>query len=65
MPEGFVPRQVKRRRELRRLCLLTDTKATHWHRTWMKGRSEYARGMADAYSEVFHALSLMNGYPWA
>lgn len=65
IPEGYVPRQAKRRRELHRLCRFTDEKATHWHSRWMAGRTEYDRGMADAYGEVFHALSLMDGYPWA
>jgi hypothetical protein len=67
----------KYRVQLRQLLKYTDKKATHWHFEFMAARmdqlglrdthdrSVYCKGYADAYAEVFHFLSLMEGYPWS
>lgn len=58
---------------MRRLSQYVDQKATYWHMEFMTARTslvlnpdrlQYCKGMADAYSEVFHYLTLMRGYPW-
>ena len=72
LPEGWVAPRVRLRRELKNLRKMADRKATFWHFQYMEhstafndGKAQYAKGMADAYAEVFHSLSLMSGYPWA
>lgn len=62
-----------RYRHLRRLVKFSDEKATHWHHEFMDAKlgpvpnekwAGYSKGMADAYQEVFHYLSLIGGFPW-
>lgn len=72
LPEGWVSPRKRLRQELYNLRKMTDRKATFWHFQYMEHstsfndeKAQYARGMADAYSEVFHSLSLMRGFPWA
>jgi hypothetical protein len=73
-PETWVSPGARRRRELHALRRIVDDRATHWHWQFMEHiigpeqdylKAQYAQGMADAYQEVMHALSLMRGFPWA
>lgn len=72
LPEGWVSAKARRKRDLYNLRKMADRKATFWHFQYMEHstsfsdeKAQYAKGMADAYAEVFHSLSLMSGYPWA
>lgn len=73
IPAAFEFPHARRKRELQALRKMADTKATHWHWRYMDcilgpeqdyAGAQYAQGMADAYSEIFHALSVMRGFPW-
>lgn len=72
LPEGWVSPRARRKRDLQNLRKMADRKAEYWHFQYMEHsviwnaeEAAYAKGMADAYAEVFHSLSLMSGYPWA
>lgn len=65
---------VTRKQALRKLRIYVDQKATHWHKEYIAYRlgpvkdeewMNYALGRADAFGELMHYLSLMNGFPWA
>lgn len=74
LPPDWVPLGKRRRQELQNLRKMVDTKATAAHRNFMNEYASfdrdpqlamYYKGYADGLSDVFHALSVMRGFPWA